>query len=393
MQCFIVGADRDLERGSLRELATSLVGSPAVAVSGLAELKADPRFLEAPAALVLVSADMSSSSDPGAAAAFAQEQNGRAFVVVLADTIAPEDYKRLVRTGTADWVAWRDHAEELRDLVGRLTAAEALGRAAKIVSFLPSKGGVGNTTLVIETAIRLSTRRKDAALRVAILDLNFQGGTVADALDIEPRFDVGEIMHRPERLDEHLVDMFTSRHSSRLDVFACPMSQIGLDTIRPETVFTFIDFIANRYDAVLFDLPPTWLPWTDNLLRGSDAIVVSGGESVPALRRLKATLGHLASIGVAESRIAAVISAVETDFLGRVARRSVIERTLAGRRMFTVRRDSGGLTEALDVGRPMLEIEPNGRVARDLRHLVAWVETIADRPAGMEPAVAKTSTA
>ena len=392
MHCFIIGADRDLERGPLTDLATSLVGSPAIATSGLAEIKGDPRFLDSPVSLVLICADGSNAVDAGAATAFAQEQNGRAFVVVLADTIASEDYKRLVRTGSADWIAWRDHPEELRELVGRLGATGAQDRAARIVSFLPSKGGVGNTTLVIETAIRLSTRRKDAALRVAILDLNFQGGTVADALDIEPRFDVGEIMHRPERLDEHLVDMFTSRHSSRLDVFACPMSQIGLNTIRPETVFTFIDFIANRYDAVLFDLPPTWLPWTDNLLRGSDAIVVSGGESVPALRRLKATLGHLDSIGLAEGRIAAVVSAVETDLLGRVARRAVIERTLAGRRTFTVRRDSGGLTEALDVGRPMLEIEPNGRVARDLKHLVGWVEAMADRQAGTSSAAVRTST-
>ena len=69
----------------------------------------------------------------------------------------------------------------------RVVEVDPVERTARVLSFLPSKGGVGNTMLVVETAVCLAARLKRGG-RVAILDLNLQGGTVADALDIEPRF-------------------------------------------------------------------------------------------------------------------------------------------------------------------------------------------------------------
>lgn len=378
MQCFLVGGGEDGPEVGLAGFVRSLGLQPATAPD-LARLRDDKRLAGGARSLVLIPDTPSHPLDMAEAIEFAKEQGGQAFVVWLADTVAPDDYKRLVRTGSADWITWRDHRDELRDLVARLGADASPGRAATVLSFVPSKGGVGNTTVVIEVAVHLSTRRKRGGARVAIVDLNLQGGTVADALDIEPRFDVAEIMHRPERLDEHLVDVFTSRQSKTLDVFASPVSRLGLEAVNPAIIFTFIDAIASRYDAILFDLPAHWSSWTDNLLQGSDAVVVCGGESVPALRRLVATLAHVDGLGVADGKLAAVVNAVETDLLGRVARRAVIERALARRRTFLVRRDREGTANALDVGRPLSDVGPNTRVVRDLKRVADWVETVAER--------------
>ena len=54
-----------------------------------------------------------------------------------------------------------------------------------------------------------------------------------------------------------------------------------------------------------------------------------------------------------------MVNPVETGFLGRISRRAVIGRALAGRRIFLVRRDDGSARNALDVGRPLLELVPN----------------------------------
>lgn len=379
MQCFLVGAGEDGPGVGLADFVQTLGLQPASSPD-LARLRDDKRFVAGPRSLVVIPETASHPLDMTEAIDFAKELGGQTFVVCLADTVAPDDYKRLVRTGSAEWITWRDHREELRDLVGRLTADASPGRAASVLSFVPSKGGVGNTTVVIEVAMHLSTRRKRGGARVAIVDLNLQGGTVADALDIEPRFDVAEIMHRPERLDEHLIDVFTSRHSKTLDVFATPVSRVALDAVNPAIIFTFIDAIASRYDAILFDLPAHWSSWTDNLLQGSDAVVVCGGESVPALRRLVATLAHVDELAVPDGKVAVVVNAVETDLLGRVARRALIERALARRRTFMVRRDGEGVANALDVGRPLSEVGGKTKVVRDIRRLAEWVETVADRP-------------
>lgn len=375
MHCFIVGPDRDeARRTALAGLAGHL-GYPTVAVASLGVLAADARFVGAARPLVLVAQSPLDPLATGDIVAFAQAQQDHAFVVYVADTIDPDTYKQLVRTGSAEWIRWQDSETELLHLTGRLLGPETGERTAKIVSFLPSKGGVGNTTLVVETAVTLAAKRKRAGGRVAILDLNLQGGTVADALDIEPRFDVAEIVASPERLDEQLIDVFTSRHSPRLDVFAGPSRMVGPEEVGPQIIFAFIDGISSRYDVILFDLPQVWLPWIDNLLQGSDAVVVSGGTNVPALRKLSGKLAYLKDLGVPENRLAAVLNQAEVDLLGRVTRRSEIERVLSGHRTFFVRRDHAAVDEACDVGRPLLDLLPNSRIGRDIRRLTEWVET------------------
>lgn len=376
LECFIVGSTGGDIEDTLSDLATTM-GLPAVRAGSLAALKSDHRFRDASRPLVLIPDSLSHPLDIAAAIDFAREQGGRSFTVCLADAIEPRAYKQLVRTGSAEWITTRDCAEELRELVERITIASVPTRAAIVLSFLPSKGGVGTTSMVIEVATHLA-RRKREDMRLAILDLNLQGGTIADALDLEARFDVGEIIDRPERLDEHLVDVFKSRHAKGFDVFASPMRRIGPEALRPEIVFAVIDAIASRYSAILFDLPVQWTSWTDDLLRGSDAIVVCGGESVPALRRLSVTLTHLDGLSVPESKVATVVNAVETGLLGRVSRRALIEKALAGRRTFFVRRDDATARNALDVGRPLLDLAPHSGISRDVRSLAGWVETIVD---------------
>ena len=379
MQCFLVGTDGGEVQTALSSLADD-IGSSFARKPNLMQLREDQRFLEAEHPLVVMSDVSQQPSGMDDAIPFAQEICGRGFLVCVADTIAPGDYKRLVKTGAADWMTVRDCRDELRDLVARLSTGFSGQRTAKVLSFVPSKGGVGNTTLVVEVAIHLASRRKRNALRVAILDLNLQGGTVADALDLEPRFDVMEFVDRPERLDEQLIDIFKSRHSKTLDVFASRFSHIGLEAIQPDVVFTFIDAIASRYDAILFDLPVQWLTWTDNLLLGSDAVIVSGADSVPGLRRLAATLGRIDALGIPEKKVSAVVNMVDTDFFGRVSRRAVIDRALAQRRTFFIQRDNQSAGSALDVGRPLLQLVPNSKIAKNIRRLAEWLEETVDAP-------------
>lgn len=375
MQCFIVAADLEGERAASLDAAAARLGYRTHSLPTLDALNADRRFERATRPLILADADQLSTDS---VQSFIREHQGRAFLILLTDTMAPDDYKQLVRTGSAEWVRWEDVAAELTDLAGRLHGGASSERAAKVVSFVPSKGGVGNTTLVVETAICLASRRKQGN-RIAILDLNLQGGTLADALDIEPRFDIAEIAGHSERLDAQLVDVFTSRYSQRLDVFAGPARAVAPEEVDPRIIFAFIDMISARYETVLLDLPQLWLPWTDTLLLGSDAVLVTGGYTVPALRKLSARLAAAGELGVARPQLAAVLNQVELDLLGRVTRRADIERVLAGHTMLFVRRDHAAIDEAADVGRPLTELMPGSGVSRDVKRLAQWIESAMAR--------------
>lgn len=377
MPCFVIGPDDGDERVRLLARLAGQLGHPAAIVPDLEGLGGRDDYAQARRPLVIVPDASGHGAHLGPAIRFAQAESSHAYLVYVADTIAPEAYKQLVRTGAAEWTTWEALPAELREVARTLSGRHGPERTAKVVSFWPSKGGVGNTTLALESGVDLASRRKRSGGKVAILDLNFGGGTLADALDLEPRFDIREITDRPDRLDEQLIDVFTSRHSPRLDIFASPIRPVRADEVDPAVVFAFIDAIGSRYELVLLDIPTGWLPWIDNVLQGSDVVVATGAGTVPAVKQLVAKLGHLDGLAIPAAKLAVAVNGCAGDLLGRISRKAEIDRALGGRRVFYVRRDSAAVDGAIDVGRPLTEVAPKSRVARDIAKLARWAETAA----------------
>src|SRR5271155_5746282 len=111
------------------------------------------------------------------------------FFILIGGDISARDYKRLIQSGNADWVAEAGLPHEILEIVGRVSAPAPARNAHTaespvVVSFVPSAGGVGNSTLAIETAIHLVRDKSTTDAKVALVDLDFQSSHVCDYLDI-----------------------------------------------------------------------------------------------------------------------------------------------------------------------------------------------------------------
>src|SRR5262249_60961797 len=185
--------------------------------------------------------------------------------------------------GDAEWVAGDADSKEILEIVARPRrrknvehASDASGARPAAVSFVPSAGGVGNTTLALEVAVRLKTDKATRERRICIVDLDFQASHVCDYLDLEPRLKIQEILDHPERLDAQLFEIFISRHSSGLHVFAAPRSRLDLCGLNVSALDAFFSLASMRYDLMLIDLPPIWFPWTPQVVSASDGRIWTG---------------------------------------------------------------------------------------------------------------------
>ncbi len=347
-------------------------------VPDLVTLKSTRRFIEAARPIVLVADQAFDRTLGEAAVQFATKESGHAYLVYVSDSIEPDTYKRLVRTQAGDWSKWDLLQNEIPELIKRVSSAEMKGTSAKIISFYPSKGGVGNTMLAIEIAVAIASARTFKNAKIALLDLNFEGGTLADSLDVEARFDIYEIANHPERLDNQLIDVFTSRYSDRLDVFATPLRTAGSGEIAPQMVFAVLDFLASRYDVILIDIPNQHLMWSDNLLQGSDVVVASGTSTVPALKQLGAKLAWLDVLKISPDKTAIVINQCERTILGQIVRRKDISHALPDRPLFFVRDDVAAVRAAANVGRPLMELSGGSNVSKDIRRLADWIAALTN---------------
>src|SRR6266481_6134121 len=85
-------------------------------------------------------------------ATIAEREHRGIFFIFISNDISASDYKRLVRSGGADWVSIEGAPQEILDIISRTSGKEvSSGRDERpaIVAFVPSSGGVGNATLAI----------------------------------------------------------------------------------------------------------------------------------------------------------------------------------------------------------------------------------------------------
>jgi pilus assembly protein CpaE len=374
MQIFLFSASVDSAR--LNDLEHRIRAElPAVQVVSRMEqvTKALPKTVgsDSELACILFPVVLNSAASLDRMIAIATEYRDSLFFIFISDDIPASDYKRLVQTGGADWASTRDAPEEIVEILARLgkggaEIAESPSTTEPVmVAFVPSAGGVGNSTLAMEVGIQLKTAKRTRGRRVCLLDLDFQNSHVCDYLDIEPRMQIHEIAVNPERLDEQLFELFVSHHGSGLDVLAAPRSRDNSPDLDPKTLEILFGMIAARYDLILLDLPVTWFSWTRQLLSAAEVVLVSGRNTIPGLRQVTESLTAVRTVERVPAKLAVVLNRCEYRLVGGIARRNHVKNLLGAEEVFFVRDDVQSAVQSVNTGIPMA-VQGQGKVSKDI---------------------------
>jgi pilus assembly protein CpaE len=299
------------------------------------------------------------------------------FFILISDDISASDYKRLIRTGSADWVSIARAPQEISEIIARRRmsskpAAPVDGAPPVAIAFVPSAGGVGNTTLVAEIGTQLKTGKAGKERKICAIDLDFQTSHLCDYLDSEPRLQIQEISANPERLDAQLFEIFISRHSSGLDVFAAPRSRFNVCDLSSVALDKLFDMISNRYELMLIDLPVTTFSWTADVVANCDGVLVTGVNTIPCLRQISETLATVRSYSSHARPIAVVINRSERRVLGGVARGKHVQAVLREEKVFFVSDNHAAFVGSANTGTPLSLGSSYRKPAREIAALSAF---------------------
>jgi pilus assembly protein CpaE len=296
---------------------------------------------------------------------------GRAPVIVVADAFDDALVRWLLQIRVSDFLRKPVEPKDvLKACIRSLKATSSLpDDGSQIISFLSPAGGVGTTTLAIEAAMLLRKTAPKDSDSTCLVDLDFQNGTCADYLDLEPRLDLDEIGPHPERLDLQLLEVMFSRHGSGLCLLAAkgrPAERPALDT---GVVTRLLDLVSSRFENVVIDMPRSWEPWTDQVLLGSNRVYVVTDMTVPGLRlarRFATALGRLPDL-----RPRVIVNRFEQQLLfGTGLRRADVERALEGFLEGTVSNNYKVVREAIDRGLTLDEVKTGSNVSVDLKKIL-----------------------
>jgi pilus assembly protein CpaE len=301
-------------------------------------------------------------------------------IVAVTNAISEGATRRLLQLKVSDFLLKPVSPVDLLRACLRATqnGLNGAGNAAQIHTFLAAAGGVGVTTIAIQTALTV-LRQSRSENSVCLIDLDFQHGACADYLDLEPRLDLGEIEPRPERLDRQLLEVMLSHHDSGLAVIAAPRRPAEMRSFDPNVVIRLLDLAASSFDNVIIDMPRTWFSWTDNVLAGSDNIFVITEMTVPGLRQVKQLLSVVGERLGDPGKCRVIVNRFHQSLLQPGLRRADLVKALGPTFAGTLPNNYALTREAIDRGVPLDDVKRGNNISTELKKIIQPSSGGADR--------------
>ena len=300
----------------------------------------------------------------------------RPTVIVTSATPASVDaMRRLIRLGVADYlpqpIIQSDVIAVVRAVRARLRGGSERSQSdCQVLSFVRRSGGMGATSLAIETAYELSrTRRGQPKRRVCLIDLDFQGGSAWLHLDAEPLLDIAEIVRSPHRLDAELLAAMMTHHPAGFDLIAAPNGSMNPDAVPSDVVGHLMALACESYDCVIIDLPLTWTRWYTEILAGSNRIFLTLQLTVVAAKQAHLFLDQIKETSAAGTPISVVLNRYRKSWWRSGLKVREVERALGHKIDYFIASDYRLFSGAANHGMPVGKFHSGTRVEKQITRM------------------------
>jgi pilus assembly protein CpaE len=203
------------------------------------------------------------------------------MVLLVVGEISSRTMHQIMREGVAEFAPYPEPASALVDAIDRLRLARSNGnlpavtsgaprRLGKVVAFYGVAGGVGASTYAVNFAWELTQHTRREGRRVALLDFNFQYGSIATFLDVPRREAVYELVSEAANLDQTGLTQALSTYQDKLHVLTAPRDALPLDIVSPADVDAIINLARESFDYVVIDMPQALMNWSEKVYAAAD---------------------------------------------------------------------------------------------------------------------------
>jgi pilus assembly protein CpaE len=311
-------------------------------------------------------------------------------IVVTAPDASLQDVRQFMHLGVVDFVPQPITQADLKSALEqvnrtRKSTAAPSDQRGHIISFLKAGGGVGASTLAVQSACLLASRKKADKSRVCLVDLDLQFGTDALYLDLDNRVGVADLLETPERIDRELLHSVMGHHASGLELLAAPRDVVALESLHATDLERCLKLIRSEYSTVFLDLPSAWTPWSYAAVRNSDLVILVIQLTVAGVRQARRQIETLQVHGLADVPVKVALNRFEKGW-GKSVDVKEAEKALGRKFDYFIANDYATVTEALNQGVALSVIKKKSKVEQSLQKMIdSAIKAITGEDARPEP--------
>jgi pilus assembly protein CpaE len=296
-------------------------------------------------------------------------------IIATGPSLAPELLLEGMKAGIAEYLPSPVDAHDLADALRR--AARRMGRGAsyapahagRIVTFIGAKGGTGVTTAAANMGLQL---QRDQPRRTLLLDLNLEGGNMAVALGLKPRYSIVDLLENFHRVDESLLGSLVIQHDSGAHVLAAPLLPESVPSVGAEQMRAALRLLRRHYDLIVIDLGRPYSEFGRAVLDNSDFVFLMLVPDVLAIHGAKRLLPLIRKgIESRDGRLEVVLNRTSPE---DEVQKEDVDEALGIDGVHVVRRDDATVISSLNRGRPVALNGGRSRFARDMKLLCHLVD-------------------
>lgn len=257
-------------------------------------------------------------------------------------------------------------------------------REAQVWAYQGVQGGAGVTSLVVQTAYELSkgfVKSGREAANVLLIDLDFERGSCAAYLDVQPSMRIDELNAAAGRMDTSLAKTFIRGHGKNLSVVIAEGELGGNDMIDPAALLSLLDTVSTMFDYIVMDVPLMWRSWTQAVIGAADKFTLVTELSVPSMHKTKDLSQSISNAMRLHQPPQLLINKYERRALRNSVTLKDAAQVLDREDFVTVCVDDDIMRQAINSGLPVGKFRPEARCVKSAREYIdRWVREVVRVP-------------
>jgi pilus assembly protein CpaE len=221
-------------------------------------------------------------------------------IIAISRVVDPQILLDLMRAGVREFASLPFDRIQIRDSLARLSDQlkanpTELETTNEVFSFLPSKAGVGTSTLALNTAVALS---RVPNTNVLLSDFDLNSGMLRFMLKLDNGYCVTDAAEHSLEMDESLwPQMVTSL--DKLDVLHA--GKLNPDfRIEPTQIRHLMEFMRRNYRVLCFDLSGNLEKYSLEIMHESKRIFLVCTPEIPSLHLAREKYLYLKQVDLAD---------------------------------------------------------------------------------------------